>query len=198
MSVNALTPDLGQIDCLIHCLPFILFSPVQWNQWSSPKSLIKTPELHTILSEEIIAWNWKSCCVSFIVLVLNTSDSLRCCFDSELWAFSLSFRRKVWLSKVGSPSSRIDHAEFSNERDIPKLEIHGFGTRYWLPEQRQSTAAASIHPEACPKGISSFSTSNVLDLTCNIHIFTVLNVILRPVMPFIYCLTKSFECSVII
>ncbi|KAM9491130.1 acylphosphatase-2-like [Salvelinus alpinus] len=37
---------------------------------------------------------------------------------------------KVWLSKVGSPSSRIDHAEFSNERDIPKLEIHGFGTRY--------------------------------------------------------------------
>lgn len=55
MSVNALTPDLGQIDCLIHCLPFILFSPVQWNQWSSPKSLIKTPELHTILSEEIIA-----------------------------------------------------------------------------------------------------------------------------------------------
>ncbi|XP_019900020.1 acylphosphatase-2 isoform X2 [Esox lucius] len=37
---------------------------------------------------------------------------------------------KVWLSKVGSPSSRIDRAEFSNEKDIPKLEIHGFVTRY--------------------------------------------------------------------
>ncbi|KPP79048.1 hypothetical protein Z043_101398 [Scleropages formosus] len=37
---------------------------------------------------------------------------------------------KVWLSKVGSPSSRIDRAVFSNERDIPKLEMRGFGTRY--------------------------------------------------------------------
>ncbi|XP_036401155.1 acylphosphatase-2-like isoform X2 [Megalops cyprinoides] len=37
---------------------------------------------------------------------------------------------KAWLSKVGSPSSRIDRAVFSNERDIPKLEIRGFGTRY--------------------------------------------------------------------
>ncbi|KAI1896971.1 hypothetical protein AGOR_G00100410 [Albula goreensis] len=37
---------------------------------------------------------------------------------------------KAWLSKVGSPSSRIDRAEFTNERDIPKLEIRGFGTRY--------------------------------------------------------------------
>ncbi|KAL1006212.1 hypothetical protein UPYG_G00069320 [Umbra pygmaea] len=37
---------------------------------------------------------------------------------------------KMWLRKVGSPSSRIDRAEFSNERDISKMEIHGFGTRY--------------------------------------------------------------------
>ncbi|XP_056590266.1 acylphosphatase-2 isoform X3 [Triplophysa dalaica] len=37
---------------------------------------------------------------------------------------------KYWLSKVGSPSSRIHRAQFSNERDISKLEIHGFGTRY--------------------------------------------------------------------
>ncbi|XP_067288518.1 acylphosphatase-2 isoform X3 [Pseudorasbora parva] len=37
---------------------------------------------------------------------------------------------KYWLSNVGSPSSRIDRAQFSNERDIPKLEIRGFGTRY--------------------------------------------------------------------
>ncbi|KAJ8002201.1 hypothetical protein DPEC_G00177360 [Dallia pectoralis] len=33
---------------------------------------------------------------------------------------------KAWLSKVGSPSSRIDRAEFSNERDIPQLNINGF------------------------------------------------------------------------
>ncbi|XP_062397517.1 acylphosphatase-2 isoform X1 [Sardina pilchardus] len=37
---------------------------------------------------------------------------------------------KAWLSRVGSPSSRIDRAEFTNEKDISKLEIHGFGTRY--------------------------------------------------------------------
>ncbi|KAJ8392403.1 hypothetical protein AAFF_G00075280 [Aldrovandia affinis] len=37
---------------------------------------------------------------------------------------------KSWLSKVGSPSSRITRAVFSNERDIPKLEMRGFGTRY--------------------------------------------------------------------
>ncbi|XP_006638476.3 acylphosphatase-2 [Lepisosteus oculatus] len=37
---------------------------------------------------------------------------------------------KVWLSKVGSPGSRIDRAVFSNERDISKLEYKGFNTRY--------------------------------------------------------------------
>ncbi|XP_051967883.1 acylphosphatase-2 [Xyrauchen texanus] len=37
---------------------------------------------------------------------------------------------KYWLSNVGSPSSRIHRAQFTNERDISKLEIHGFGTRY--------------------------------------------------------------------
>ncbi|KAL2086656.1 hypothetical protein ACEWY4_017715 [Coilia grayii] len=37
---------------------------------------------------------------------------------------------KSWLSKVGSPSSRIDRAEFTNEKEISKLEIRGFGTRY--------------------------------------------------------------------
>ncbi|KAJ8246471.1 hypothetical protein GJAV_G00268190 [Gymnothorax javanicus] len=37
---------------------------------------------------------------------------------------------KTWLSKVGSPSSRIDRAVFSNEREISRLEIRGFGTRY--------------------------------------------------------------------
>ncbi|XP_077085895.1 acylphosphatase 2, muscle type isoform X2 [Siphateles boraxobius] len=37
---------------------------------------------------------------------------------------------KHWLSKVGSPSSRIERTQFSNERRISKLEIRGFGTRY--------------------------------------------------------------------
>uniref|UniRef100_A0AAQ5ZW52 Acylphosphatase-like domain-containing protein n=1 Tax=Amphiprion ocellaris TaxID=80972 RepID=A0AAQ5ZW52_AMPOC len=37
---------------------------------------------------------------------------------------------KLWLKNVGSPSSRIDRTVFSNERDISKLEIHGFSTRY--------------------------------------------------------------------
>ncbi|XP_048865229.1 acylphosphatase-2-like [Brienomyrus brachyistius] len=37
---------------------------------------------------------------------------------------------KIWLSKEGSPGCRISRAVFSNERDIPKLEIKGFSTRY--------------------------------------------------------------------
>ncbi|XP_040891962.1 acylphosphatase-2-like isoform X1 [Toxotes jaculatrix] len=37
---------------------------------------------------------------------------------------------KHWLKSVGSPSSRIDRAVFSNQRDISKLEIQGFSTRY--------------------------------------------------------------------
>ncbi|XP_071438359.1 acylphosphatase-2 [Pithys albifrons albifrons] len=37
---------------------------------------------------------------------------------------------KSWLSKVGSPSSRIDRINFSNEKEIPKLDFSGFSTRY--------------------------------------------------------------------
>ncbi|XP_026179814.1 acylphosphatase-2-like isoform X2 [Mastacembelus armatus] len=37
---------------------------------------------------------------------------------------------KNWLKNIGSPSSRIDRAVFSNQRDISKLEIRGFSTRY--------------------------------------------------------------------
>ncbi|XP_069395195.1 acylphosphatase-2-like isoform X2 [Paralichthys olivaceus] len=37
---------------------------------------------------------------------------------------------KVWLSKEGSPSSRITRASFSNQRTIDKLELSGFKTRY--------------------------------------------------------------------
>eukprot|EP00064_Thunnus_orientalis_P021472 superscaffoldBa00006524_g21637 len=37
---------------------------------------------------------------------------------------------KHWLEFVGSPSSRIDRAVFSNQRDISKMEIPGFSTRY--------------------------------------------------------------------
>ncbi|XP_053793661.1 acylphosphatase-2 isoform X3 [Vidua chalybeata] len=38
--------------------------------------------------------------------------------------------RKSWLSKVGSPSSRIDKTSFSNEKEISKLDFSDFNTRY--------------------------------------------------------------------
>uniref|UniRef100_UPI003AAE3327 acylphosphatase-2-like n=1 Tax=Centroberyx gerrardi TaxID=166262 RepID=UPI003AAE3327 len=37
---------------------------------------------------------------------------------------------KVWLSKEGSPTSRITRASFTNERSIDKLELSGFKTRF--------------------------------------------------------------------
>ncbi|XP_018419827.1 PREDICTED: acylphosphatase-2 [Nanorana parkeri] len=37
---------------------------------------------------------------------------------------------KAWLSKVGSPSSRIDRTVFSDEKEISKLQYNGFSTRY--------------------------------------------------------------------
>ncbi|NXR74204.1 ACYP2 protein, partial [Pycnonotus jocosus] len=37
---------------------------------------------------------------------------------------------KSWLSKVGSPSSRIDKTNFSNEKEISKLDFSDFNTRY--------------------------------------------------------------------
>ncbi|MXQ82516.1 hypothetical protein E5288_WYG009815 [Bos mutus] len=38
--------------------------------------------------------------------------------------------QKSWLSKVGSPSSRIDRTNFSNEKTISKLEYSSFNIRY--------------------------------------------------------------------
>lgn len=58
-------------------------------------------------------------------MVMKFSPALMCNVLSLFLIY-----RKYWLSKVGSPSSRIHRAEFSNEKDISKLEIHGFGTRY--------------------------------------------------------------------
>ncbi|XP_036079962.1 acylphosphatase-2 isoform X1 [Rousettus aegyptiacus] len=37
---------------------------------------------------------------------------------------------KSWLSKVGSPSSRIDRTDFSNEKAISKLDYSNFSIRY--------------------------------------------------------------------
>lgn len=37
---------------------------------------------------------------------------------------------KAWLSKVGSPSSRIDRADFSNEKTISKLDYSNFSIHY--------------------------------------------------------------------
>ncbi|XP_029600717.1 acylphosphatase-2-like [Salmo trutta] len=62
---------------------------------------------------------------------------------------------KVCLSKVGGPSSRIDHVEFSNERDIPKLEIHGFGIRYCQSSDKaQQQQISTLRP--APKELNKF------------------------------------------
>lgn len=37
---------------------------------------------------------------------------------------------RSWLSKIGSPSSRIDRTNFSNEKTISKLEYSNFSIRY--------------------------------------------------------------------
>ncbi|KAM4772370.1 acylphosphatase-2 [Rhinophrynus dorsalis] len=37
---------------------------------------------------------------------------------------------KAWLSRVGSPSSRIDRTDFTDEKEISKLQFNGFCTRY--------------------------------------------------------------------
>ena len=37
---------------------------------------------------------------------------------------------KGWLSKVGSPSSKIDKCEFTNEKDINQLEFAKFEIRH--------------------------------------------------------------------
>ncbi|GAA6082384.1 acylphosphatase-2-like, partial [Tachysurus ichikawai] len=37
---------------------------------------------------------------------------------------------KIWLSKEGSPSSRITRAVFENEKSIPKMELSGFSTQF--------------------------------------------------------------------
>ncbi|XP_054857721.1 acylphosphatase-2 isoform X2 [Eublepharis macularius] len=37
---------------------------------------------------------------------------------------------KAWLSNVGSPSSHIERTDFSNEREISKVDFTAFTTRY--------------------------------------------------------------------
>ncbi|XP_028460137.1 acylphosphatase-2-like isoform X1 [Perca flavescens] len=36
----------------------------------------------------------------------------------------------LWLSKTGSPTSRITKASFTNQRSIDQLELSGFKTRF--------------------------------------------------------------------
>lgn len=38
-------------------------------------------------------------------------------------------RMKAWLETTGSPQSRIDRVEFSEEREIPRLEFDSFEIR---------------------------------------------------------------------
>ncbi|XP_068424279.1 acylphosphatase-2-like isoform X2 [Clinocottus analis] len=37
---------------------------------------------------------------------------------------------KLWLSKEGSPSSRITKASFGEQRTVDQLELSGFTTRF--------------------------------------------------------------------
>ncbi|XP_056291140.1 acylphosphatase-2-like isoform X1 [Pseudoliparis swirei] len=37
---------------------------------------------------------------------------------------------KVWLSKEGSPTSRITKASFANQRTVDTMELSGFKTRF--------------------------------------------------------------------
>ncbi|XP_063002280.1 acylphosphatase-2-like [Elgaria multicarinata webbii] len=37
---------------------------------------------------------------------------------------------KNWLRSVGSPMSRINHAVFTNEREVTSLEFQSFTTKY--------------------------------------------------------------------
>lgn len=50
-----------------------------------------------------------------------------CCTCSFLFVLVC---RKAWLSKVGSPSSRIDRADFANEKSISKLDYSNFSIHY--------------------------------------------------------------------
>ncbi|CAB1442700.1 unnamed protein product [Pleuronectes platessa] len=52
------------------------------------------------------------------------------CFRMYTEQEDLVEEMKVWLSKEGSPSSRITRASFSNQRSIDKLELSGFNTRF--------------------------------------------------------------------
>ncbi|XP_039996083.1 uncharacterized protein LOC120796945 isoform X2 [Xiphias gladius] len=47
--------------------------------------------------------------------------------QTAVWS---TFFQKVWLSKEGSPSSRITRASFTNQRTIDKVELSGFRTRF--------------------------------------------------------------------
>ncbi|XP_056669995.1 acylphosphatase-2 isoform X3 [Monodelphis domestica] len=58
-----------------------------------------------------------------------------CCIHVQIsfsghQATSYISERKNWLSKVGSPSSRIDRTDFSNEKTISELDYTNFSIKY--------------------------------------------------------------------
>uniref|UniRef100_A0A8V0YRY8 Acylphosphatase n=1 Tax=Gallus gallus TaxID=9031 RepID=A0A8V0YRY8_CHICK len=68
-------------------------------------------------------------CVCMVILRNWETLMLKEHFSRE-YSTSINVVRKSWLSKVGSPSSRIDRTKFSNEKEISKLDFSGFSTRY--------------------------------------------------------------------
>ncbi len=60
-----------------------------------------------------------------------TSTKCKCIDDVTFTVgmYAHTHYRKEWLSTVGSPKSRIDRCDFSQEKSIPKLEYPSFTIR---------------------------------------------------------------------
>lgn len=69
-----------------------------------------------ILNTQVLEWK---VCISDHKNVWSFFDWLK------LSGFYL-FSRKQWLSEVGSPDSKIEKAEFKDEKDINKLDFENF------------------------------------------------------------------------
>lgn len=84
----------------------------------------------TDLNKLLLLWDQSNQNTLLVIRLLST--------QKQWWSCRLSssvLHRKVWLSKEGSPSSRITRACFSNQRSIDKLELSGFKTRFWPANQ---------------------------------------------------------------
>ncbi|MBN3312849.1 ACYP2 protein, partial [Atractosteus spatula] len=122
----------SKLDDELQLCPFGSLAETFWNDTGETLEKDVEPNLASQLSEEPVTQLLFTPARSRITTRLNeTRIREPCSRDATRFSPFLHARaRKVWLSKVGSPGSRIDRAVFSNERDISKLEYKGFNTRY--------------------------------------------------------------------